>query len=395
MLPAILGGPAIRPAGPPEWPKENAAVSAALQACVRSGDWGRYQGEHCPRLCRRLSEYFAAEQVILCCSGTAAVELALRGLHVGPGDEVVLAGYDFKGNFLDIVTVGATPVLVDIDPRTGQLDPLRAAAAFTDKTRAIIASHLHGGVVDLPTLRPLAAAAGVAIIEDACQMPGAPLHTARAGMQGDVGVISFGGSKLLTAGRGGAVLTNRADVAARIRRYTQRGNDAYPLSELQAAAVVPQLEALDAQREERCGRVVEMLSAMSVCDGLTPLKTANSTVRPDFYKVAFGYDRNAFGGVPRELFARALQAEGIAMYPGFRALHRIHARGRFRQADDLAAATQADSDWLVLHHPVLLDGANAVAEIVQAIDKVRGHAEQLLAAGISLAASSSPWESES
>lgn len=393
-LPAILGGPAVRPPGPPTWPRPDASVTAALEHCALSGHWGKYDGENCRRLRERLGEFHIAEYVALCSSGTVGIELALRGLNICSGDEVLLAGYDFKGNFLTVLTVGATPVLVDLDPQTGQLDPQRAARAIGPKTRAIIASHLHGGVVDMPALRRLADAHRLAIIEDACQMPGAKLGSFRAGMQGDVGVISFGGSKLLTAGRGGAVLTNRIDVMTRLRRYSFRGNDAYPLSELQAAVLIPQLEQLDSRRADRQRRVGELCELLADVRTLTLIHVGSTTNAPDFYKVGFRYHEEACGGLSRDLFAAAMQAEGVALFPGFRSLHRIHARSRFRQIDELSEATRADSDWLVLHHPVLLEGSDAIHEIVTALRKIRAHAEQLRTANLPNRATASLWEGD-
>jgi perosamine synthetase len=393
-LPAILGGPAVRPMGAPAWPQSDAVITAALEECARSGNWGKYDGDNCQRLRQQLREFHAAEFVALCSSGTAGIELALRGLNITAGDEVLLAGYDFKGNFLNVLTVGATPVLVDIDPQTGQMDLQRAANAIGPQTRAVIATHLHGGIVDLSALRRLAEAHRLVIIEDACQMPGAKLGSFRAGTQGDVGVISFGGSKLLSAGRGGAVLTNRADVIPRLRRYSFRGNDAYPLSELQAAVLLPQLERLDSRRLERQRRVGELCELLADVPVLTAIHTVSTTNSPDFYKVGFRYRAEACGGLAREVFAAAMQAEGIALFPGFRGLHLIHARSRFRQADELSEATRADSEWLVLHHPVLLEGSRAIHEVVAAVRKIRAHAEHLRTANLPTGTIVGSWEGE-
>lgn len=394
-LPAILGGPAVRPMGAPTWPRSDGAITAALEQCARSGTWGKYDGENCQRLRQQLGEYHAADHVALCSSGTVGIELALRGLNIAAGDEVLLAGYDFKGNFLNVLTVGATPVLVDLDPQTGQMNPQRAAHAIGPKTRAIIATHLHGGVVDMSALHQLADEHRLAIIEDACQMPGAKLGLHRAGMQGDVGVISFGGSKLLTAGRGGAVLTNRADVITRLRRYSFRGNDAYPLSELQAAVLLPQLEQLDSRRAERRRRADDLCKQLADVPVLTPIHVVAGSNETDFYKVGFRYHAETCGGLSRDVFAAAMQAEGIALFPGFRGLHLIHARSRFRQADELSEATRADSDWLVLHHPVLLEGSSAIREVVMAVRKIHVHAEHLRTANLSIRATVGPWESKS
>ena len=375
--PAILGGMPIRPSGPPEWPADDAFVREALRKLIDSRDWGRYHGPHLPDLCRRLADYHGVEHVLPCSSGTAAVELALRGVGVTADDEVILAGYDFKANFQNVLCLNATPVLVDLDPETWQLDPTRLEAAVSSRTKAILISHLHGGVVAAPQVRQFADAHGLALIEDACQNPGARLHDRAAGTWGDIGILSFGGSKLLTAGRGGAVITSRNDIVERIKRHVQRGNDAYPLSEMQAAIVSPQLDQLDIRNERRRDAVRRLTLRLSDVTGLTPLQLPTDDVQPTYYKVGFRYRAEEFAGLSRDLFAQAMRAEGIAFDAGFRGLHLIHASRRFRAADDLLEATRADAEMLTLHHPVLLEGDSAMHEIAAAVQKVREGAAEI------------------
>ena len=102
------------PSGSANGRKTTNQVRSVLQRLAESGDWGRYHGPNAPELCRRLADDHKVEHTLLCSSGTAAVELALRGLVVGPGHEVILAGYDFKSNFQNILCLGAVPVLVDL-----------------------------------------------------------------------------------------------------------------------------------------------------------------------------------------------------------------------------------------------------------------------------------------
>ncbi len=370
-LPAILGGTQACVSGPPSWPLRDERIQAALRNLIESGDWGRYHGEQVPALSRQLAEYHSVEQVLLCSSGTAAVELALRGVGVGPDDEVILAGYDFKANFQNVLCLHAIPVLVDVDPQTWQLDPKRLAPAVTSRTKAIVASHLHGGVVPMCEVRQFAEAHNIALIEDACQNPGAMIHGRRAGTWGDVGVLSFGGSKLLTAGRGGAVITSRSDIAERIKRYTQRGNEAYPLSEMQAAVLRPQVEQLDGLNDSRRVAVQWLFQQLRDITGLTPLQPPTDDVLPAYYKVGFRYRVESFGGLSRDLFIRSLRAEGIAIDAGFRGLHLIHAKRRFRAADELTEASRADVGMVTLHHPVLWEGEKSIDEIATAIRKVR------------------------
>src|SRR5262249_54776035 len=267
-LPALLGGTPVRPEGPPPWPPADSAVLDALQAAFRDGSWGKYHGVYVERLEERLQEYLGVEHVVPCGSGTFAVELALRALKVGPGDEVVMAAYDYPGNFLNIHAVGATPVLVDVNPGNWNLNPEALAAAFGPATRAVIVSHLHGGVVPMAEVMALAQAHGVAVIEDAAQCPGALIQGKRAGTWGDAGILSFGGSKLLTAGRGGALLTRHADVHQRARTWLFRGNQVCPLSELQAAVLLPQLDRLDDRNRKRRDSVALLAELLRPVPGL-------------------------------------------------------------------------------------------------------------------------------
>ena len=340
---------------PPTWPLPDEEVETALRRAFADGSWGKYHGPNCRELSDRLAESHGCEHVVLTCSGTAAVELALRGLRVGRGDEVILSAYDFEGNFKHVLAVGARPVLVDVHSTSGQFDTDQLEAARSPLTKAIIASHLHGAVVAMPVLRAFADQHGLAIIEDACQMPGAIVHGRIAGSWGDVGVLSFGGSKLLTAGRGGALVTRDNSIVQRIRVHTQRGNDAYPLSELQAAVVLPQLDRLAKRNQWRAESVSRLLGLLRDFPGLRCFVDSGSSgdSSPGFYKLGFWFDSAVFG-CSRDEFACALREFGVAFDPGFRALHRTHARGRYRAVNDLPHATRADDDILVLHHPVLL-----------------------------------------
>lgn len=385
-LPAILGGTPLRLAGPPSWPDDWPEVTAALDACLRDGSWGKYHGPNCAALVDQLNSFHGTAETILCASGTVAVELALRGVRVEPGDEVILAAYDFKANFQNVLTIGATPVLVDIDPQTWQLDVRQLEAAVSDKTKAIIVSHLHGGWVPMQPVMEIADRLGLLVIEDACQATGAILNGRRAGTAGHVGVLSFGGSKLLTSGRGGAVMTSVPEVAQRVRLFTQRGNEAYPLSEMQAAVLRPQLDRLDERNIVRWENVRQLMSELSRRSSsaggsvLRPIIEGCLTTdvdRPAFFKLGLQYDIVNSVGLSRETFAAAMRAEGIAIDLGFRSLHRIHSRRRFRAVGDLPNADHCDNHVLVLHHPVLLNDPDSLRQISDAVDRVYHHAEAI------------------
>lgn len=380
--PAILGGSPVRAAGFPAWPPNDPEIAEALESAFGDGSWGRYHGPHTTGLVEALAEFHQCEHVVLCSSGTAAVELALRGLQVGPSDGVLLGAYDFKGNFQDVLAVGARPQLVDVRRENCTVDVEQLAGACTASTKAVLVSHLHGGVAALPKIQSVADERGIPVIEDACQMPGAFVAGRRAGLWGRAGTLSFGGSKLLTAGRGGAVLTNDAALVQRIRLYTQRGNEAYPLSELQAAVLLPQLKRLDARNAQRAECVRILTTRLPSDSGLLAFTNPEEVIPgsetlPAYYKLGFWYDPACWSGLTRDSFVKAMRAEGIPIDVGFRALHLIHGRRRFEVRSQLECAARADEQVLVLHHPLLLEGQQGADDFLDAAAKIKREAPRI------------------
>ena len=147
---------------------------------------------------------------------------------------------------------------------------------------------------------------------------------------------------------------------------------------MQAAVLRPQVEQLDELNERRCVNIVRLCLELSDMAGLRPLQLPTNELSPAYYKVGFQYRAEEFGGLPRELFVKSLRAEGVAFDTGFRGLHLIHAKRRFRAADDLIEATRADAGMLTLHHPLLLESAEAIDEIALAVRKVRDGAAEIL-----------------
>ena len=376
-LPALLGGPPTRPQGPPAWPPADPDILAALQSAYHDGSWGAYHGGRCDLLAQALRLYHGVEHVLLCGSGTFAVELALRALKVGPGDEVLLAGYDYSGNFLAVHAVGAHPVLIDVAPENWNLALNRLGEGLGKSVRAIIVSHLHGGFVPMRELMACAADCGLGVIEDAAQCPGAKIEGKIAGTWGDIGILSFGGSKLLSAGRGGALLTARAVLQQRARTHLLRGNLVCPMSELQAAVLLPQLGKLDDRNRLRWQNARTLCRALGDVPGLVPFRNLEETgSQPGYFKVGFQFDAQTFG-LPRARFVAALRAEGIAFDEGFAGLHVGRSPKRFRRGSSLSEAQRAHEGAVVLHHPVLLESEEVVAQVARAVARVHAHREKL------------------
>ena len=216
---------------------------------------------------REFAAYCGASHAIGVNSGTSALHLALLALGIGPGDEVITVPFTFFASVATIHYAGATPVLVDIDPVTINIDVPQIEARITPRTKAILVVHLYGQPAEMDAIQEIAAQHGLAVIEDAAQAHGAEYKGRTAGTIGDIGCFSFYPTKNLGApGEGGMVVTNNAEHAHRVRmlrdwgqeekyRPTLRGYN-YRLQGLQAAALRVKLRRLDAWTDARRANAV-------------------------------------------------------------------------------------------------------------------------------------------
>jgi len=222
--------------------------------------------------------YCQTDYAIGISSGTAALSLSLMALGVGPGDEVITPSMTFIATSAAIIHTGAKPVLVDIDPKTYNLDPSLIEAAITSRTKAIMPVHLYGQPANMTAINQIAQKHGLYVIEDACQAHGATHKGKRAGSLGDIGCFSFYPSKNLgAAGDGGMVTTSNPEIADRIRKLRDHGRTdhyghctigfTYRLDALQAAVLGVKLAHLDdwcAARRQRAQVYSEMLADANV-----------------------------------------------------------------------------------------------------------------------------------
>ena len=213
-------------------------------------------------------------------------------------------------------------------------------------------------------------------MEDACQCPGAWVQGKRAGTWGDIGVLSFGGSKLLTAGRGGALLTDDEAALQRIKVFRERGNDAFPMSELQAAVLRPQLRKLGADNARRQASAARIQAGLADNAALRAFTTANDATaapqQPGYYKLGMWFQTAAVS-LDREAFAAAARAGGVALDPGFRGFAGRSER-RCRKAGTLANARRAAEELLILHHPVLLEEPTTLDAVVAVLARISANA---------------------
>jgi dTDP-4-amino-4,6-dideoxygalactose transaminase len=195
-------------------------------------------------------------------TGTSALHLALRAAGIGPGDEVLTVPFTFVATVAAIRYTGATPIFVDIDPRSYTMDPSRIEAALTPRTKAILPVHLYGQMADMDPILDIARRRSLTVIEDACQAHGAEYRGRRAGSLGDLGCFSFYPGKNLGAyGEGGMVVTSTPEFERKVRMMRDWGQEKkyfhvmegfnYRLEELQAAILRVKLRRLERWTEDR------------------------------------------------------------------------------------------------------------------------------------------------
>ena len=246
-------------------------IDPALHAVIARGAF--ILGEEVAAFERAFAAFCGVREAVGVANGTDALVLALKAVGVASGDEVITAANTFVATAEAIVHAGARPVLVDADPATYTLDPARLEAAITSRTRAVIPVHLYGQASDMEPLLEIARRRGLAVVEDASQAHGAVYRGRRVGSLGDAACFSFYPSKNLGAyGDAGAVVTDDADLAVRLRRLRDHGGLSHyehdvvgynsRMDALQGAVLSVKLRHLDAWnrlRGERAQLYTELL----------------------------------------------------------------------------------------------------------------------------------------
>lgn len=374
------------------WPIATDRERELLEQVLQSPAWGGYhplveQFEH------DFAAYHNTVHGISCANGTIALEMALEAANIGEGDEVIVPAISFIATATAVNRVGATPVFVDIEPLTFNIDPGAVESAVTARTRGVIAVHFGGPPADLDWLPQIADREGLTLIEDAAHAHGSEWRGRKAGSFGLASCFSFQNSKVMTAGEGGIVLTSNDAIAAKLRSLGNQGRlpgkgwfehytlaTNYRISAFQAAVLTAQLERLEEQIELRTRNARRIMQATVDLPGLQWQRIPDAVNRSSWYLLLGRID--GASGISRDAFTRSLSEQGIPCTPFYP--HTLYQNPAYKNGGcrvlpcPNAEAYIHDAFWLP--HRALMGDAETTEAIAQAIaDTLKG--ESLLIAG--------------
>jgi dTDP-4-amino-4,6-dideoxygalactose transaminase len=366
----------------PDWPISGERELQLLREVLDSGRWGGH-GDMVKRFEREFAAFTQCAHGISAMNGTVTLEMALCAAGVGAGDEVIVPAISFVSTAMAVSRVGATPVFVDIEPFSFNIDPDRAAAAITSRTKAIMPVHFGAAIADMERLIPLAAERGLALIEDAAHAHGSEWNGRRAGSLGLAGSFSFQNSKVMTAGEGGILTTNDASFAERAWSMMDQGRKPgggwfhhyllgsnFRITALQAAVLLAQLERLPRQSCLRARNAALLRTELAGVPGLAFQSVPKQQNANSWYLLLGRIDARALGRT-RDQFHRALTAQGVPCTPFYP--HPLYGNPLYRgggcHAEPCPVAEACIYDAFWLPHRALLADEETTHEIAGAILK--------------------------
>ena len=409
---ALLGGQPVRSQSSrfPAWPQVRTEDEAGWLEVFRSGRWWRKEGHFVRDFEKTWAERVNARHCLAIANGTSALMAALHAVDAGPKDEVIVGPYTFIATVNAILAHYALPVFVDTDPESAMIDAGKIEAAITPHTRCILPVHLGGNMADMDRIMQISKRRGVPVVEDACQAVGAEWRGRAAATIGHLGCYSFHKLKNLSGGEAGALVTN--DDALFRRAYgfhshyrTPDENAADPklcrnginlrISEFQAAAMMAQIQRLEAQARTRDRNAAHLSEMLREVPGVVPAKMYEGCTRNGYHLFMMRYNAEAMRGLPRERFIEAVRAEGVPISAGysplnkhpflentlnsrtFRAVYSKQEIDRWRERIHCPANDRLCQEGLWFAHTVLLGSRRDMEDIVAAIRKVQRNAEAL------------------
>jgi dTDP-4-amino-4,6-dideoxygalactose transaminase len=301
---------------------------ALVRDAIESGTLTSTKGSHVKALEARFAEMLGANVAVACASGTAAVHVAVAAIDPEPGDEVVTTAITDMGALAPILYQGAVPMFADVDPVTMNVTAESVEAAMSDRTKAIIATHLFGLPCDLAGIEAVAKKHGVPLIEDCAQAWAARSGQHPVGTVGRIGTFSLQQGKHITTGEGGLVVTDDVELGHHMRRYVNKAWDYwssptdhdflalnYRLTELQGAVGCAQLAKLEDGVKVRISNATHLNAMLEDVPGLTVPLPASGDVHT-FWRYALHVDPDVIPGGPGALAAE-LKLGGIASAPRY------------------------------------------------------------------------------
>ena len=404
--PAILNGTPVRDGKEwPAWPQWDESERQLLAEVLESRRWSSSRGGQ--RAASWAAEFAAlqgAAHGLALTNGTHTLEAGLPACGVGEGDEVIVPALTFVTTATAALAVNATPVPVDVDPETLCIDPEAVAAAINERTRALIPVHLAGAACDMDALGELCRRHDLAIVEDCAHAHGTRWRGRGVGTLGSFGSFSFESHKLITAGEGGALITDDDSLRARALSYVDCGRvegghhyhhatygSNLRMSEWQGAVLSAQLARFPAQHRVREERAALLDSELAAIAGIEPQAGDERMDSRARYSYLLRYDPAQFGDLPPRAFEAALHAEGIeagSSYPSLNTLEAFRTgnfgprlRGGAPRLDyaslSLPHAEHAAEHTLWLDHNMLLAEPDDVLDIVRAIARIQAHAPRV------------------
>ena len=332
---AVLGGAPVRKGGFPGWPEIRENDERGWMDVLRSRRWFRFDGDRVSKFEKAWAEKLGAKYCLATTSGTTALVTALRGLAVGPGDEVVIPPYTFIATANAALLNHALPVFADSDLETFQIDPKRAESVVNGNTACLLPVHIGGSAADMDAFMALGKKLSLPVLEDACQAHLGEWRGKKLSTVGDLGCFSFQGSKNLNSGEGGAVVTNRPDLLEKCWAFHNQGFPAsgsthvkpgigcnLRMTEFQAALLVEQLARLEDQAKTRDQNAAYLTSMLKEIPGIYPARLYEGCTRSAYHLYMFRYDKSRFADVPRARFMEALRAEGAPASGGYSTLNK-------------------------------------------------------------------------
>ena len=322
---ALLGGKPVRGSSFPSWPIWDSNDENAILPVLRNGVWSRAgvvsQAEE------KFAKAMSTKYCLLTTNGTQALITSLRALGIEGGDEVITTPYTFIATIDAICLNNALPVFVDVDPDTWQMDTSKIEAAVNPETRAILPVHILGGICNMDKVNAIAGKHNLNVVEDACEAHLAEWKGEKAGSMGSLGCFSLQNGKQLTCGEGGAIIGNDEKIMdicysfhnfGRARgKYMPRDKGASPIlgtkcrmAEYQASILMTQMDSLEQETQIRSENAKYLTSKLEEIPGIIPRKNYPEQNRASYYFYGFRYKEEVFG-FPREVFIKALKAEGI------------------------------------------------------------------------------------